>query len=108
MNKLALSLPGFGQIDNPPNLVFSGDNANLASIVSSLLNIAFYIGAFLAFYYLIWGAFQYILSSGDKEALGKARARITWALVGLIFIVFAYLIATYASEIFPPQKGVPF
>jgi len=110
MNKIALSLPGSsGNIDNPPGLIFSGDQANLASVISGLLSIAFYVAGFLAFYYLVWGALQYIVASGNKEQLQKARQRIIWALVGLLVVVFAYLIATYASEIFPPRKGgVPF
>lgn len=108
MTKLALELPHFGRVDNPPGLSFSGGNANLGAILSSLLNISFYIAIFLCFYFIVWGAFQYILASGNKEDLGKARARITWALMGLIFILFAYFIATYASQIFPSQKGGPF
>ena len=66
MNKLALELPMVGRIDNPPGLVFSGDKANLGAVLSSLLNITFYITVFLAFYFLVWGAFQYIMAQGNK------------------------------------------
>lgn len=92
---------------------------DLATFLSGLLNIAFYIGAFMAFYWLVWGAFQYILAKGDKEGLAKARARITWAIVGLMVILTAYLIATFAAQILPVRpapgeaprptpEGVPF
>ncbi len=103
--KLALTLPFFEQIENPKDLVFSGDLANLGAILTGLLGISFYIAGFLAFYFLIWGAFQYIIASGDKEQLQKARARITWALVGLVVIFVAYFVAKFAWEIFPPIKG---
>lgn len=105
MTKLALKLPEFGQIDNPPGLIFSGDTANLGAVLTSLLSIVFYLAAFLAFYWLIWGAFQYIMSQGNKENLAKARAKITWALVGLMVVFMAYFIARFASEVFPPLKG---
>lgn len=109
MDKLALKLPFFDQIENPKDLVFSGDLANLGAILTGLLGIAFYIAGFFAFYWLIWGAFQYILASGNKEDLAKARARITWALVGLVVIFSAYLVAKFAWEIFPPIRGgLPF
>lgn len=109
MTKLALTLPGYGSIDNPPGLIFSGAQGNLSAIISSLITIAIYVAGFLAFYYLVWGAFQYMAASGNKEQLQKARARITWALIGLIIVVMSYLIARYASEIFPPgQGGIPF
>lgn len=101
------------------DLNFKFENAKLADVLSGLLNIAFYIGAFMAFYWLLWGAFQYILSSGKKEELAKARSRITWAIIGLMVILMAYLITTFAAQILPIRpapgeaprpspEGVPF
>lgn len=105
LKSLALTLPGGQTIDNPPLLKITG----LGGFLSGLLNIAFYVAMFLAFYYLIWGAFQYIVASGKKDELQKARQRINWALVGLIVVFLAYFIAKFASEIFPPWKGgLPF
>lgn len=107
MKELALELPGGNTVGNPAN--FNSQLTDVASIISGLLNIAFYIGAFMAFYWLIWASFQYILAKGDKEGLAKARSRITWAIIGLMVILIAYLIATYASEIFPATRGgLPF
>jgi hypothetical protein len=110
--ELALTLPGNNTIDPPPGLKGEFTNpatAGLASFLSPLLNIVFYIVIFLTFYYMIWGAFQYIMARGDKEALHKARARITWALVGLIVVLMAFFITQYASEIFKPLPGnLPF
>lgn len=77
----------------------------LGDFLSGLLNIIFYIAIFLAFYFLVWGAFQYMMAQGKKEELGKARSRISWALVGLMVVFLAYLIAKFAFEIFPPTKG---
>ncbi len=90
-----------------PNFKFEG--AKVADILSGLLNIAFYIAIFLAFYWLVWGAFAYIMARGNKEDLAKARARIIWAIVGLIVIILSYTIAQFAAEIFTPKGGaVPF
>lgn len=105
MAKLALQLPGTSNIiDNPVKEI-----TNLGALLSPLLNITFYLAAFLSFAYLVWGAFSYIMAQGKKEDLAKARARITWAIIGLIVVLMAFLIATFAAEIFPPGKGgVPF
>ncbi|MBI3103504.1 hypothetical protein HYZ05_01030 [Candidatus Daviesbacteria bacterium] len=89
-------------------LNFKFENAKLADVLSGLLNIAFYIAIFMAFYWLLWGAFQYILASGKKEELAKARERIKWAIIGLMVILTAYLIATFAAQILPPKGGSPF
>ncbi len=49
--------------------------------------------AIASFIYLLWGAFQWVTSGGDKEAVSKAQKRITNALVGLVitFSIFAIL-----------------
>lgn len=111
MNKLAITLPG-GEVINPPSTPAQGSLKyfpDLASVLTPLLSIAFYIAIFLAFYYLVWGAFAYMMARGNKEDLAKARARITWALVGLLVVVMAFLIAQFAGQIFPPTKGgLPF
>lgn len=105
--KIAITLPGGNTIPAPSGLKV--EFQDLASFISPLLNIAFYIAVFLAFYFLVWGAFQYILASGKKEELAKAKARITWALVGLMVVFLAYFIARFGAEIFPPTTGgLPF
>ena len=105
MDKLALKLPGPSgrayDITGPTGSQFT----DLASFISPLLTVAFYIAAFLAFYFLIWGAFSYIMAQGNKENLAKARARITYAIIGLLVVLMAYFIATFAGEIFPPAPG---
>lgn len=79
----------------------------LGDFVSGLFNIAFYLAAFLAFFWLVWGAFQYIYAGGDKEKLARAKARVTWAIVGLILVALAFLVAQFAAEILKPRGGTP-
>ena len=108
MDKIALTLPGTGNIiEGPPELKAKG-LVDLGSVLSGFLNIAFYAAFFLAFFYLIWAAFSYITAQGKKEELQKATARITYAIVGLIIIFLAYFIAQFAGNILKPQGGLPF
>lgn len=109
--KIALKLPGGYTINPPADLKTpsGGKFTDLASLISPALEIIFYVATFLAFYYLIWGAIMYLLAKGEKEGLAKARAKITWALVGLIVIFLAFMVAKYASVVFTPDKGgLPF
>lgn len=106
MNKLSLKLPGGNTIDNPDKL--NPSFTDLASVLSELLNIAFYLAFFLAFFYLIWGAFSYITAQGKKEELQKATARITWAIIGLIIVFLAFFIAQFAGNVLKPKGGLPF
>lgn len=110
VQKLALTVPGFASkpIPNPDGLDTS-KFSNLSGLISQLFNVTLYLVAFLAFYYLVWGAFAYLLGQGQKENLAKARARIQWALIGLIVVFLGYFIAKYLGEIFKPDTGgLPF
>ncbi len=85
------------------------DFKTLGDFLTPLFNIVFYIAIFLAFYFLIWGAFAYILAQGKKEDLAKARARITWAIMGLLITLLAFFVAKFGAQIFPPGRGgLPF
>lgn len=107
--QLALTLPGAGNTIPQPSELTAKGFVNLASLLSPLLNIVFYVAVFFAFYFLVWGAFQYILAQGKKEELAKAKARITWALIGLIVIFLSFILTKFASEIFRPDiGGLPF
>lgn len=103
MNKIAAAtIPGLQDIYNAnPASRFK----TLGDVLSGLLNIVFYVAIFVAFYFLVWGAFAYIMAQGKKEDLAKARARITWAIIGLMVVLLAFFIARFASEIFPPGVG---
>lgn len=107
IKQLALKLPGGNIIDSqsPVNTRFP----DLASLITLALNIAFLAGGFLAFYFLVWGGLSYIMAQGKKEELAKARAKLTWAIIGFIVILLAFMIAKFIGEIFMPDKGgLPF
>lgn len=107
MKYLSLKLPGGNEILQPKELTDKGFG-DLASLLTPILNIAFYVAAFATFYFLVWGAFQYMLAQGKKEDLAKARGRITWAIIGLMVVFLSYFIAKFWAEIFTPKGGVPF
>lgn len=77
--------------------------------VAGILEIAIYAAGFLAFFYMVWGAFQYIMASGKKEELQKARVKITYALIGFAVVLLAFFIMKFVSEFFTPTTGgLPF
>lgn len=81
--------------------------ASGGNLIAGILEIAIYAAGFLAFFYLVWGAFQYIMASGKKEELQKARSRMTYAIIGLMVVLLAFFIMKYASEFFTPQVTLP-
>jgi hypothetical protein len=92
---------------NEPNFGIPGFrydfNTKLSTVLSDLFIIIFYLAGFLTFFWLVWGAFQYIFAGGDKEKLGKARARMTWAIVGLFFVILAYTLTVFVFQVLKPN-----
>lgn len=85
----------------------AGKFYTLGDFISGLLNITVSVSVFLCFFWLVWGAFQYLTAGGEKQKLAQARARITWALVGLLLVAIAFLVAQFTAQIFPQFKGTP-
>lgn len=74
-------------------------STQVGTVLSNALTITFIIAAIVVLFMLVWGAFQWILSGGDKEAVGKARSRITHALIGLAIVTLAFLIIQVVGQV---------
>lgn len=64
----------------------------LAAMIGYLIKLFFIIAGLAALIYLILGAFSWITSGGDKDAVGKAQQKIQAAVVGLLILVFVLAI----------------
>lgn len=70
----------------------------IGDFVQNILTLAFIIAILVVLFMLIWGAFEWITSGGDKEAVGKARGRIINALIGLAVLAVAYALLVLAGQ----------
>lgn len=105
---LALVKQGFAQQPNQPNAIpvqvgppAVGINpaAGIGTILSNALTIIFVAAALAVLFFLVIGAFKWIISGGDKEAVGAARKTIVAALVGLAILALAFLIVVVVGQI---------
>lgn len=84
----------------PPKGVGIDPNATTPSVIlKSALNIVYVAAIILVLFYLIWGAFKWITSGGDKEAVSGARKTIVAALVGLAILALALVIVVIVGKI---------
>lgn len=92
--------PIFGKIlpASPlPSGVTGADGIN--RILSNVI-ILFFSAATVSFVIMfLWGAVQIILSQGDKEALAKARGKITWAIIGVFLLALSFFIFEVLQDI---------
>ncbi len=107
MDKLALDLPNYPNIGQFPGMKPEVANANAGSLVSQSLTVVFMLAGLMMFIWAAVGIFQYISSGGNKEGLAKARARITWSIVGFVFILASFVLTKYVQELLNPNLNTP-
>lgn len=74
---------------------------SLPDVIGFIIKLFFFIAGLAALIFLLLGAFSWVTSSGDKEAVKKAQDKIQAAVVGLILIVLVLaLIVTLEQFIF--------
>ncbi|MFA6017187.1 MAG: hypothetical protein WC744_03820 [Patescibacteria group bacterium] len=81
----------FGGISPPAAMNLGGNDPaqGLGNFIGFGIQMFILVAGMFLILYLLWGAFDWIVSNGDKERLTKAQAKITNALIGilLVFIV---------------------
>lgn len=74
-----------------------GDN-NFGDLLSHVLEIALMVGALLLLLYLIWGGIEWITAAGDSSKVGKARDKITQAVIGIIVLASTVAIFIFVQN----------
>jgi len=73
----------------------SGDFAQLSQLTvvfANAVSVIATLAGFAVLIMLIRGGVAYITAQGDPKALTTARSTITWALIGLVIILAAFLV----------------
>jgi len=77
--------------------------SDLEVVFSRILRMAIPAAGIAAFLMLIAGGFKYLTSGGDPKKSQEAQQTITYAIIGLILLVSAYIIINFISTF----TGVP-
>jgi hypothetical protein len=78
----------------------------IGNIVSAAISLLLGISGVLAFIYLLSGGAMWILAGGDKDAIEKARRRVTHSLIGLAIVFSVYALAFIIRALFQVNLGV--
>lgn len=79
---------------------------NLGEIISAVTNFLIPIGAVILLFVLIWGGYDFMLSQGSPDKIKSARSKIVAGIVGLVLMVFAFIIAKFVSYMFDINSGI--
>lgn len=66
---------------------------SIATFTNLLVPLMMIVGGLMALLMLMYGAFQYLRSEGNPEAVKKAQSTLVYALIG-IFLIFASFVIT--------------
>lgn len=89
------AMPVLAQVSQPTWAL----QGNLGGIINFALNIVFGIAVIIALFYLVWGAFSWITSSGEQSKTAAARQRIIAAVVGLILLAATWAILNIVLQV---------
>ncbi len=69
-------------------------------LLTRLINISVTIAFMALTVWLVWGALKFFITSGgDPKALAHAWSSVTWAFMGLFFMVLAWLVLKLIAEV---------
>lgn len=87
----------FGTISPPPALqnIISKDPTGAGGIsifLSKLIVLIYSLATVVLIFMLIWGAFEWLTSGGEKEKIDSARIKIINAFIGILLFAVAFAI----------------
>jgi hypothetical protein len=74
--------------------------AQIGPLVGSLLQFIFVIAVLVALFFLVYGGFRWLVSSGDKTQVAAAREHIVAAIIGLVIIFLSYFLLSIILAFF--------
>lgn len=77
-----------------------GDIPSLGEGVNRLVDPTFSLATAVVIIYFLIGAFKFLTSGGDKEAVASARNMITHAIIGFIILIFVFIILQFIPQFF--------
>jgi cytochrome bd-type quinol oxidase subunit 2 len=70
----------------------------ISTLITNLTKYAVEFIGIVCIIFLIIGGIQYITSGGNQEGMQKAKATLTWAIIGLILVLSAYAVVNFFTD----------
>lgn len=78
-------------------------NTSLYGVINFVYKIVLTLAFMLAFAVIIFAGYLIMVSGGDPEKLGRGKSLMTKAIIGLLVIIFAFIMLTSIGAIFNIQ-----
>jgi hypothetical protein len=95
---MIFATPAYAQsINLKDEYAFGGINS-FGEGISYLVNPAFAVAGIILVFWFLWGAFDIIISQGEKERIAAGRNRITHTIIGFLMLIAMFLILQYLPQ----------
>lgn len=90
----------FGRIIPPSPIQNLGSGTSgINNFLSKIIQLIYVAAGIIFVFMVLVSGVQWILSGGDKEAVGNAKKRLTWAIIGIVFLALAFVIIRVIGQI---------
>lgn len=72
----------------------------LANVIKNIIGLAFLFVGAVAIIILLYGSILFIISRGDPKGLEKARKTMTYALIGVVLVLSAFILLNVIATMF--------
>lgn len=87
------SIPGiFGTVTPPSPIAGYTGAMGISKFLSNAVILIYSLAAVVLVFMILWGAFEWIISEGDKEKISAAQKKIINAIIGIALFAAAFAI----------------
>ena len=90
LSKLAVKIPTTG-----PNSVNNLPTDSATAVLGGVLDVIYFIVGAVAVVVIILAGYTFLMANGDPAKLTKARMAILYSVIGLIVVIFAFVITGF-------------
>lgn len=72
--------------------------SDASTLMSGILNTVYFWMGVTAVGFIIYGGFQYVLSSGEPGKIRKAKDTLLYAIIGVVVVLIAFVITRFVID----------
>ncbi len=86
--------------------VQGGNATDITSVVQKILGVITGLAAAIAIIFVVYNSVILVISTGDTDRISTAKKGLIWSAVGLVLIIFAYIIVKTIVHLTYSGQGV--
>ncbi len=89
-----------GKVEAPTPIAALGPGGKgISTVLNNTIQLIYVAAGIIFIFMVLISGLQWITSGGDKEAVGNARRRLTWAIIGIVLLALAWVIINVIGDI---------